>query len=335
MERVGVAVAGFQHPNAYEYTRLFSEAPEARLISVWDDEPPRGQKAAQRFSTTYAAAYESLLRSRDVEVIVVASGLSSRAELAERGLEAGKSVLCEVPLAPSLEGVDRVLRASRKTRGRFQPCFPLRYSPAAVMGREAVQGGKVGGVVAVTATDRVAAPLEAEASSGAAPAADLLYLVDLLRWYGRSEAKMIYAMPVNGFDENLGRQLGFLAIARFASGMIGSIDASRCGPNAGAPRERLGLEVVGTEGLILLDALSQVIRVQSRGAAQGLLSTHLWGCDLRRELIRGFLAYARGSEEPRADALDGRQALEVALAVHRSASEGRPVSLPLGPKQSH
>ncbi len=332
MDSVGIAIAGFAHPYAYEYAKSLSETSEARLLAVWDDDRTRGREAAQRFRSTYVAEYESVIRNRDVEAVVVSSRLSTTVELAELAAEAGKNVLCEVPFALNLEDADRVLKAVRKSGVRFQSCFAARYSPAAVMGREALHRREIGDMIAMTGSVRLVAPEEDQLEDvGAALAGDTLHLTDLMRWYSGSEVESVYAVAVGGLDVKPRRQPGFLAMARFRSCAFASIDGVRCLPDSSLAGERLTLELLGTDGLIMLDVFSQAISVCSRGASQGLLRRHLWGCDVRKEMVRSFLACVRQGLEPKADAFDGRQATEVAIAAYRSARERRPVRLPMNP----
>lgn len=268
-----------------------------------------------------------------MEAVLLASKLSARVELAVAALEAGKNVLCEVPIAPSLEGADRVFKASRGSSGIFQPCFAMRHSPSTVMGREAVRRGEVGSLISITCTSQLVG-LSNEAKEGSiankvAQVDSVLHLVDLARWFSRSEPELVYAAAVGGLGAESKMELGFTATMRFASGVVSSIDALPSRRSDTLGEERLVMEILGNEGLVRLDAFSQAVSVHGQGRPQGMPTRYPWGCNVWKEMLKSFLACVRRGAEPVADAFDARQATEAAVAVQRSAHEQRQIRLPL------
>ncbi|MEZ5380152.1 MAG: bi-domain-containing oxidoreductase [Acidimicrobiales bacterium] len=83
----------------------------------------------------------AVINDPEVEVLVVATPHSSHAEYVVAGLDAGKHVYCEKPLAITEDQLADVAAALERTNGRLYVGFNRRYSPMAVAARDALAGG--------------------------------------------------------------------------------------------------------------------------------------------------------------------------------------------------
>src|ERR1051325_907560 len=83
-----------------------TSSPFAELISVYDVNEDLASDLGQRFQVQAVKTLEELLGNPAVEAVYVAVPHFLLATLARQGLEAGKHVLAEKPLAISLEDVD-------------------------------------------------------------------------------------------------------------------------------------------------------------------------------------------------------------------------------------
>jgi predicted dehydrogenase len=80
--------------------------------------------------------WRAVLDLKDVDAVFIGTPCDLHADMAAACLEAGKYVYCEKPLAITPEGVDRVLRAARRSKAFLQIGQQLRYYPAM---REAIR----------------------------------------------------------------------------------------------------------------------------------------------------------------------------------------------------
>ncbi len=99
-------------------------------------------RVAERESIPKASsdAY-AVINDPDVDVLVVATPHSSHAEYVIAGLDAGKHVYCEKPLAISWEQLEAVEAAIERNDGRLYVGFNRRYSPMAVAARTSLESG--------------------------------------------------------------------------------------------------------------------------------------------------------------------------------------------------
>lgn len=115
MVQVGVVGYGYWGPNL---VRNLMELPDCRVTAICDRREDRLALAARRCPTARTTSdLESVIRSVEVDVIVVATPVSSHYEIARAALRAGKHVLVEKPLATSSKETEDLIEEAR-SRGR-------------------------------------------------------------------------------------------------------------------------------------------------------------------------------------------------------------------------
>ncbi len=91
--------------------------------------------------------YEELLSDPEVDVIYNSLPNSLHAAWTVKALEAGKHVLCEKPIATTLEDMDAITDAALKTGKVVAEAFMYRHHPQTLRVKELVKGGAIGKVV--------------------------------------------------------------------------------------------------------------------------------------------------------------------------------------------
>jgi len=81
----------------------------ARLTRVSGSTPDRSAEAARRLGASPAESAEALIASDDVDVVHICTPNATHATLAEKAIAAGKSVVCEKPLATSVADAERLV----------------------------------------------------------------------------------------------------------------------------------------------------------------------------------------------------------------------------------
>lgn len=106
----------------------------------------KGKFGNSVFTTT---DYRELLKRKDVDAVAVTSPDFMHEEHAVASLEAGKHVFCEKPLAITVRGCDRILRAWKKSGRRLMVGFNMRYMNIFRTMKEIVDSGAIGEIKAV------------------------------------------------------------------------------------------------------------------------------------------------------------------------------------------
>ncbi|CUR60862.1 putative Inositol 2-dehydrogenase 1 [metagenome] len=141
--RIGVVGAGAMGTS--HVRTLGGWVPGCRVSAVYDFDAARSLSVAEEAGAVSAASASDLIKSADVDAVIVAAPDPLHEELVLECLAAGKPVLCEKPLAMGAEGSHRLVDAEvAGGRRLIQVGFMRRFDPAYVALRHAVADGGIG-----------------------------------------------------------------------------------------------------------------------------------------------------------------------------------------------
>jgi predicted dehydrogenase len=353
---LGYGFVGRAHASALaRLPTAFPDAPAVeRSVLVGRDER-RTREAADRLG--FAAATTDLRAALDdVDVLYVLAPNDRHVEPSVAALDRGVHVLCEKPLAPTLDGAERMARAAERSSAVAGCAFNYRFAPAAARARELVAGGALGEVRQVRARylqDWLVDPaapwtwrLDADrAGSGAlgdlgAHSVDLArFLLDdrITRVSGHLRTFVDERVDADGEVRPVTVDDAFTAQVAFAGGAVGTVEASRV---ATGHRNTHAVEVTGTAGAVRLDpgrpSEIEVCRDPDRGFEHRLVTDpedpygdrwwppgHVLGWD--HPVVHenaAFLGAVAGDGEFRPSFADGRDVQRVLDAVERADERG-------------
>jgi predicted dehydrogenase len=141
---IGAGMAGRAHCNAYRTapTLYDLDRPAVRLVAVADAHPPFAADAARRYGFARAeTSWQAIAAAPDIDAVSVVVANPLHREIVEALLAAGKHVLCEKPLAPSVADAESMVAAAAGTGLVAAIGFTFRRSPAIEALRQLVHGG--------------------------------------------------------------------------------------------------------------------------------------------------------------------------------------------------
>jgi len=140
--RVAVVGAGYWGPNL---VRNLISLEAVELTGVVDQRPGRLEYVRQKFGDVpvYAESH-TLITDSITDAIVLATPVSSHADLAIRALEAGKHVFIEKPMARSVAECDAILEAAARAGRRVAVGHVFLHHPAVEAMRVAIAEGRIG-----------------------------------------------------------------------------------------------------------------------------------------------------------------------------------------------
>ncbi|WP_236685807.1 Gfo/Idh/MocA family protein [Demequina oxidasica] len=285
--RVGMIGNGFMgaaHSQGWRVAPRFFDLPATPEMTVMvGRDAVKNEQLAQKWGWAETAHdYREVLERDDIDIVDIVTPGNTHAEIAIAALEAGKHVLCEKPLANSVDEARRMAEAAdaAKANGVFAMVgFTYRRVPAATFARDLVARGAVGNIRQIRAQylqDWLIdpeAPLtwrmkKDQAGSGAlgdigAHAVDMAQFISGLSLTSVSGIleTFVKERPVMGEGIGLsgtaGEGRGEVTVddfasftGRFDSGALGTFEATRF---ATGRKNALRVEISGDKGAILFD----------------------------------------------------------------------------------
>lgn len=144
---IGAGMAGRAHAAGYRAaTSAYGPGlPDVRLVAIADSAPGLAAEAARRFGFERGETdWEAIAAAPDIDVVSVVVANPLHRQLAETLLAAGKHVLCEKPMAPSIEDAEAMVAAAAATDRQAGIGFTFRRSPAIAAVRQQVGDGGLG-----------------------------------------------------------------------------------------------------------------------------------------------------------------------------------------------
>ncbi|MER6673230.1 Gfo/Idh/MocA family oxidoreductase [Streptomyces sp. NPDC000983] len=146
---VGYAFMGAAHSQGWRTVgRVFDLPRRPVLAAVCGRDATAVRRAADRHGWAAAETdWRALIARDDVDLVDICTPGDSHAEIAVAALAAGKHVLCEKPLANSVEEAEAMVRAAEEAEGRGQVAmvgFNYRRLPATALARDMVAEGRLG-----------------------------------------------------------------------------------------------------------------------------------------------------------------------------------------------
>lgn len=334
MAKLGLAVVGVGTMGQRHAENLRRAVPEARLVALADPDRERARHVATVLEVEHCYdSIEPVLAHKDVQAVVIASPAKFHGLGIQAAAAAGKDILCEKPVALTLEEADAALAAVSKAGVRLQVGHMRRYDPAYADAKKRIEAGELGEPVIFKAIgrDREPPPLSYFQSglNGMLFLDSSLHEFDLARWLMSDEIVEVQAyagaLVVPELAQCNDVDAGVVNL-RFSRGAIGNVESFR---QAGYGYD-IRTEIVGSRGTLLVGTLGRTpqLVLAAAGATHDVVGHYLERfADAYQEEMRDFVQMLGSDRPPRVTGEDGRRALAVALAAECSYREARPVSL--------
>ena len=145
MSTIGVGVVGCGFVGLGAHVSSFRKIEGADLAAIADPDTDRRTAAQQKYQPAAAYAdYAELVRDPAVQAVVVACPTPLHGRVALAAIEAHKHVLCEMPLAATLDEADQIIDAARRNGVVLMPSLTFRFTPNYVKAKQIIQDAQFG-----------------------------------------------------------------------------------------------------------------------------------------------------------------------------------------------
>lgn len=326
--RVGIAGAGFMgstHAAAWAAT-------PATLTGIVAETTSEAEGLAAQFGARAYPSFAALLA--EVDVVDICTPTHLHHPLVLEAATAGKHVVCEKPLARTLEQAQQMVRACRAAGVKLLPAQVVRFFPEYALAKATVDTGQIGRLAIVRLARCSYRPKKPTGNwfldfdkSGGMLLDMLVHDFDYARWVA-GEVHSVFARSVSAIEPGSPVEYS-LAILRHAGGALTHVAGAWAYP---PPTFRTGLEIAGDRGLIEFDsdatAPIRTLLQQPGGSAPdvGLPASPLRESPFVTEMREFYEAIAH-DRPARVSAADGLAAVQIGLAAIQSAQSGEPVFL--------
>jgi len=204
----------------------------------------------------------------------------------------------------------------------------VRFGTALVRARDAIRAGSIGTPIAGRGTNHGQFPggwFGSLADAGGGAIMDhTVHVSDALCWLLDDRIESVYAESTHKMHPEIEVESGGVLTMNFASGFFASLDASWSRPDSFHTWGDVWIEIVGTEGRIVIDPMARRLSHFSEQAGK-LLTVGYDDADMTADMVRAFLNFAAGNEQQLGPATlaEGVHASETVLAAYRSCASGK------------
>ena len=289
--------------------------------------------------------YKKLLAEHpELQLISIATESGLHAEIALACIDAGVNVIIEKPMAMNMADADEIIRRSEAKHVKVAACHQNRFNVAVQELRRALEAGRFGRLSHGSIHVRwnrdhsyydQAAWRGTWAQDGGCLMNQCIHGIDLLRWMLGDEVEEVYGATRQQFHDYLEAEDVGLAVVKFKNGAIGTIEGTT---NVYPKNLEETLYVFGEKGTVKLGGTStnniDVWNFADESGAdaknKGLqeATSNVYG-NGHTSLFADMVDAIEHDRKPYVDAVAGRNALEMVLAIYKSQKTGLPVKLPL------
>jgi len=330
-DKVGVAVVGVGFVGGAAHVPSFKKIEDSELVALCARTEKRVKPLAEKYDVKYYLDYDKLLEDPKVHAVVLAVPTPLHFEAAMKAIKKGKHVLCEMPIAPTIEQVKELQKAADEAKVILMPVLNFRFAPIYEKTKEMIAAGMIGKPIAIHFREFIPAMSLAEQwplgswawnveISGGYPDFTLsVWSIDMIRWMFESEIENVEWMSNYPKFEKYGGILGYntMGLIKLSKGIVGSLHYSASvNPLASTSR----LEVYG-DNTNVLHAIqyNKIALYRSNQEPQewnlDVKGTRVWG---HRQADEHFIECILHKKQPKVSVEDAIKAQEVAQKITKN-----------------
>jgi predicted dehydrogenase len=322
---------------------------ELEIVGLSDIRPENMEKIISTFdlpaTTPQYTDYKEMIAAEKPDLVAICTESGKHGQMALDCIEAGVNLIIEKPITLSLEEADQIIALAKEKNVKVSACHQNRFNKSIQKIRESVEQERFGRLLYGTAHIRwnrgedyyTQAPWRGTwEQDGGALMNQCIHNIDLLRWMMGNEITEVVGMTDNLKHDFIEAEDLGIALVRFANGSYGVIEGTT---NIFPKNLEETLYIFGDKGTVKAGGKS-VNLIEEWHFADGLDDPEqikeeyqenpptVYGFG-HKPLYADVIDAIKNDREPYVTAEDGRRALELVLAIYKSAAEGTSVKLPL------
>jgi predicted dehydrogenase len=325
------AVVGLGHIAQVAVLPAFAHAKRnSTLAAIVSDDPAKRREIAKKYKLEHTYTYAQYERClEEVDAVYIALPNSMHAEYTVRAARAGVHVLCEKPMAVTVDECRRMIGACRKHRVKLMIAYRLHFEEINLKTIDLIRRGRIGDPKFFNSSFSMtvrAGNIRTQADLGGGTLYDIgIYCINAARYLFRGEPIEVLAMSVNAGSDKLSEiDESSAALLRFTKDRLAAFVTSFNAADVASYR------IVGTKGQIHVDpAYEYAEGLQYELTVNGKKTKKTTP---KRDQFAPELLYfsdcIQKGREPEPSGEEGMQDVRIVQALYRSAKSGRVVKIP-------
>ena len=344
MQALGVGIIGSGFMGLTYSEVVARHATDCRLVAI------TGGKRANQLAADYEVAaevsVEALLARDDIHAVVLATPDLNRLNLTRMAAAAGKHVLAEKPMAPTVAECDQMIAACADAKVNLAVVKTERFRKITQKAKELIDDGTLGPLHMLRTVSAFPLPLAKQLFEERAWMADprggglfmgmASHNTDFLRWLTGRNAVKVFAQATT-YSDIPGPPLSVMAQIVFEDNIMAQMWITGELPNPSLPSSEVRFQVFGRDAMLDLENF-EYLDVGKGENWERIYTPERF--DYLKEpkspirlyphigVIQEFIASIHEQRPPRIGGAEGRAAVEICEACLISAKTGQAVTLP-------
>ena len=135
---------------ARTYFNALKSCNDFKLVAIAEIDEEKAKKASEEQGVAYYLDYKEMCEKEDIDAVVINLPHFLHCEVTVFCLERGIHVLCEKPMANTVEECEKMMEAEKKSSAKLSIAHPMRYIPAMMIIKEYADNKTLGELTMVT-----------------------------------------------------------------------------------------------------------------------------------------------------------------------------------------
>ena len=148
----GIGIIGCGKIAQVRHIPEYAAHPDAKLVGFYNTSPARAEQMAAQYGGKVYASVEEMLADPEIHAVSVCSANAAHASQTVAALKAGKHVLCEKPMAVTVEECETMVETARETGKYFMMAHNQRLDQVHMAAKKLIEEGAIGRIVTFRTT---------------------------------------------------------------------------------------------------------------------------------------------------------------------------------------
>ncbi|MGC1784251.1 MAG: Gfo/Idh/MocA family oxidoreductase [Acidobacteriaceae bacterium] len=336
--KIGYCIVGLGRISMGEFMPGLRIAKQSKLVALVSGHRPKAERMADLYGLSHKAIYnyenyDTIRNNPEIDAVYIALPNGMHAEYTIRAAKAGKHVLCEKPMANSIQECEQMIAACKQANRKLLIAYRCRYEPNTLKAIQVLRSGYAGKIQNIQAAFGFnIKPGEWRLNkkmAGGGPLVDVgVYCIQATRYLTGEEPT-----EVQGFSSVVDHDGRFTEVeenlvwnTRFPSGVVAD-----CATSYGSSYTGNIARVTGDKGMLKLDPAYSYSGIRGGATAK---DAQPMGIDINDPNPNQFAREADvlaecilQNKEPLTNGEEGLRDERIITAIYQSCAEGRPVYL--------